>query len=163
MPRDKYQLKSAEVIGRDAGGVGNWITVNVGSTQEIAQGMPVIAEGEVLIGRVMEVFPKSSRVMLLSHPDSRISGITVDSGAQGIIKGEHGLGILLDMVLQSDTLRSGDRLVTSGLGGELPKNLFVGSIQETRLTDDNLYQRASVVSPINFGSLRYIFIIQKSK
>lgn len=162
LPRDQFQLKSAEVIGRDAAGLGNWLTIDQGTFAGIERGMAVIVSGGILVGRVVEVFPKSARVMLLSHPESLVSGVTVEGGAQGIIKGEYGLGILFDMVPQDAVLRSTDRLVTSGLGGELPKNLVIGTIQNVRSSVDHLYQRASVVSPVSFDMLRYVFVIKKS-
>lgn len=162
LPRSAFRLAAAEVVGRDAAGIGNWLTVDQGALQGIERGMPVIVYGSVLVGRIVEVFPESSRVMLLTHPESVLSGVTVENGAQGSVKGEYGLGILFDMVLQDMTLRSSDHLVTSGLGGEFPKNLLIGTLQETRLSPDHLYQQASVISPVDFGSLRYVFIIKHS-
>lgn len=161
LPRDQFQLKSAEVIGRDAAGLGNWLTVNQGSFAGIERGMAVVVSGGILVGRVVEVFPKSARVMLLSHPESLVSGMTVEGSAQGITKGEYGLGIVFDMVPQDAVLHSSDRLVTSGLGGEFPKNLVIGTIQNVRSSTDHLYQRASVVSPVSFDTLRYVFIIKE--
>lgn len=162
LPRETYDLQAAEVIGRDAAGLGNWLTLDQGSLEGIEVGMPVIVYGGVLVGRVTEVFLKSARVMLLTHPESAVSGVTVEGGAQGIVKGEYGLGLLFDMVLQDATLQSAHRVVTSGLGGELPKNLFIGTLQESRLSPDHLYKQVVVVSPISFDSLRYVFIIKKS-
>lgn len=162
LPREDYQLAAAEVIGRDAAGLGNWLTVNQGALQGIEVGMPVIVYGGVLIGRVTDVFPRSARVMLLTHPESAASGVTVEGGAQGIVKGEYGLGLLFDMILQDATLQSGHRVVTSGLGGELPKNLLIGTLQEARLSPDRLYRQVTVVSPVSFDSLRYVFIIKNS-
>jgi rod shape-determining protein MreC len=159
LPRQTFQLAAAEVIGRDAAGLGNALTVDRGALQGIQVGMPVIVYGSVLVGKVAEVFPESSRIMLLTHPESAVSGVTVEGGAQGIVKGEYGLGILFDMVLQDMTLQSSDKVVTSGLGGEFPKNLLVGTLQEAHASPDHLYQQASVISPVDFGSLRYVFII----
>lgn len=162
LPRDRFHMKAAEVIGRDAAGLGNWLTIDQGSFQGIERGMAVVVSGGVLVGRVIEVFPKSARVMLLSHPESLVSGVTIEGNAQGIVKGEYGLGIVLDMVLQDAALHSGDRLMTSGLGGEFPKDLVIGTLQDAHLSADHLYQRASVVSPVKFDTLRYIFVITKS-
>jgi rod shape-determining protein MreC len=163
LPRENYILKGAEVIGRDAAGLGNWITIDQGSFQGIERGMPVIVYGAVLIGRVTEVFPESSRVMLISNPESVVSGVTAEGGAQGIVKGEYGLGIIFDMVLQDASLGSGDRVVTSGLGGEFPKDLVIGTLQNASSSADHLYQRASVVSPVTFDSLRHVFVIQRKQ
>ncbi len=160
LPKEKYELEATEVIGRDAAGLGNWLTVDRGSFQGVERGMPVIVSGGVLVGRVAEVFPHSARVMLLSHPDSLVSGVTTEGNAQGIAKGEYGLGILFDMVLQDSTLHASDRVLTSGLGGDFPKNLLIGTLQEPKPSTDHLYQRASIVSPVNFQSLQYVFIIK---
>ena len=161
LPRDRFELQSAEVIGRDAAGLGNWLTIDRGSFQGIERGLAVVASGGVLIGRVIEVFPESARVMLLSNPESLVSGVT-ESDAQGIVKGEYGLGIVLDMVLQDAALHSGDQLLTSGLGGEFPKNLVIGTLQDAHPSADHLYQRASVVSPVKFDRLRFVFVVKKS-
>lgn len=160
LPRDKYALKAAEVIGRDISGTANWITLDQGSFQGIKNDMAVIVGSGVLVGRVAEVFPHSSRVMLLSNPESLVNGIALSTDAKGIVKGEHGLGLLYDMILQSDSLVQGDTVVTSGLGGDMPKGLLVGTIQEPRFSGDRLFQRASLVSPIKFSNLRFVFIIQ---
>lgn len=162
LPREAYRLKAAEVIGRDAAGLGSWLTIDQGSTQGIEVGMPVIVYGGVLIGRVTDVFLNSARVMLLSHPESAVSGVTLEGGSQGIVKGEYGLGLLFDMVLQDATLQPAHRVVTSGLGGELPKNLLIGTLQETRPSPDRLYKQAAVMSPVSFDVLRYVFVIQDS-
>lgn len=160
LPRERFALRPAAVIGRDVSGLGNWMTIDRGSFQGIREGMTVIADAGVLVGRVTDVFPASARVMLLSNPESLISGIALETEARGIVKGEYGVGILFDMALQADTLKAGDTVVTSGLGGDLPQGLLVGTLQETRLSGDRLFQQASLVSPVRFDRLRYVFVIE---
>lgn len=162
LPRDQFALKPAEVIGRDVSGLGNWLTIDQGSLDGIRKGMPVIIDAGVLIGRVAEVFPSNARVMLLSNPESLISGIALDTDAKGIVKGEYGLGLLFDMVLQADVLKAGDTVVTSGLGGDIPKGLLIGTLQETRFSGDRLFQQASLVTPVRFDRLRYVFVIENT-
>ncbi len=161
LPRKDYELVSAEVIGRDVSGVGNWITIDQGSAQGIQKGMSVIVEAGVLVGTVEDVFPSSARVMLLTNPESVVNGIANETGALGIIQGEHGLGLVYDMVRQTDTLKPSDTIVTSGLGGNIPKGLLVGTLQEPRYSEDRLFQKASIVSPVRTEKLRYIFVIKK--
>jgi len=162
VPRERFSLIPAEVIGRDVSGLGNWLSINEGAQDGIRKGMPVIVDAGILIGRVVEVFPMSARVMLLSNPESLTNGVALDTDARGIVKGEYGLGLLFGMVLQADTLRAGDTVVTSGLGGEIPKGLLIGTIQETRFSDDRLFQQASLLSPVRFDRLRYVFVIENT-
>lgn len=160
VPRNKFSLKPAEVTGRDVSGLGNWLSINEGSRSGVRKGMPVIVDAGILIGRVTEVFPESARVMLLSNPESLTNGVALDTDARGIVKGEYGLGLLFGMVLQADTLQAGDTVVTSGLGGDMPKGLLIGTLQETRFSDDRLFQQASLSSPVRFDRLRYVFVIE---
>lgn len=162
LPRDQFSLKPAEVIGRDVSGLGNWISINQGSLDGIQKGMPVIVDAGVLVGKVAEVFPSNARVMLLSNPESLISGIALDTDAKGIVKGEYGLGLLYDMVLQEDSLKAGDTVVTSGLGGDMPQGLLIGTLQETRFSSDRLFQQASIITPVKFDHLRYVFVIENT-
>jgi rod shape-determining protein MreC len=163
LPRGVYNLKSATVIGRDVSGLGNWIHINHGSDSGIQPGMAVVVEAGVLVGRVDEVYPLSARVELLTHAESIVNAVTLDTNAEGIVKGEHGLGVVYDMVLQSDQLKNGDTVVTSGLGQIIPKGLLIGILQDTRLTDDKLFQRATIKPPIRFDRLRYVFVITGEK
>lgn len=160
LPRDTFSLKAAEVIGRDISGLGNWLSIDQGSLDGIRPGMPVIIDAGVLIGKVAETFPSNARVMLLTNPESLMSGVALETDAEGIVKGEYGLGLLYDMVQQSDMLKVGDTVVTSGLGGDFPKGLLIGTLQETRFTNDHLYQQASILSPVKFNRLRHVFVIE---
>lgn len=158
LPREKFSLKSAEVIGRDV----NWLYINLGSFDGLKKGMPLIVNAGVLIGRVVEVFPSNSKVMLISNQESLINGATIDTNARGIVKGEYGLGLLFDAVLQSDVLKAGDTVVTSGLGGDMPKGLLIGTLQESRFSSDRLFQQATLVSPVKLDHLRYVFVIMNA-
>lgn len=160
LPRTAYDLASAEVIGRGTSFGDSLLIVNQGTRQGLKKNMPVIVGEGVLVGRVSEVFLSSAAVTLLSHPSSTVNGEAASSGAKGIIKGEHGLGLLFDAVLQSDALASGDSIVTSGLDPGIPRGLLVGTLQEPGLTPDRLYQRASLVSPAEFEDIRYVFVIK---
>lgn len=160
LPRNKYTLAAAEVIGRGANLGDSLLVINQGSRHGLQKNMPVIVSKGVLVGRVADVFPYSATIVLLSHPTSFVNGMASTSGAKGVIKGEHGLGLLFDIVSQSETLTSGDEVVTSGLDPGMPRGLLIGALQEPGLTADRLYQRASLVSPVKFEDLRYVFVIK---
>lgn len=160
LPRDKFFLKASTIIGRDISGMGNWLLIDQGSFDGMKEGMVVIIENGIFVGRIIEVFPTSSRIMLLSNPESLMSGTTLDTDAKGIVKGEYGLGLLFDMVSQTDILKEGSSVVTSGLGGDVPRGLLIGTLQEPHLSSDRLFQQASILSPIRFDHIRYVFVIQ---
>jgi rod shape-determining protein MreC len=89
-----------------------------------------------------------------------INAQDIETEAKGVVRGEYGLGTVLDMVSQTDILNVGDTVVTSGLGGDLPKGLLVGNIQEIRTTPDKLFQQADLMSRVKYSDLDVIFIIK---
>lgn len=160
-PREKFDLEAALVIGQDPHGLGNWLVINKGKRNGVEKDMPVIVSGGILVGKVEQVFPGSSKVILLTNPESAVNAVISETEAKGIIKGEFGLGLLLDMVLQTDIIQAGDEVITSGIGGNIPRGLLVGKIQEVRSSADKLFQQASVVPLVKFSKLRVVFVVKK--
>ena len=76
------------------------------------------------------------------------------------MKGEYGLGIVLDMVAQTDALNEGDTVVTSGLGNNFPKGLYIGKIQEIKSSDDKLFQEALIVPRVKYSKSEILFVIK---
>lgn len=158
--RQKFDLLPSEVIGRGGEAQLGAVVIDRGAAHGVQTGMPAIVGEGILVGVVDEVYPASSRVTLLSSSQSTLGAITVEHSAKGIARGDRGLGIAYDMVLQSDTLRSGDRVVTSGVGGSIPSGLLIGTVGQVRDSEDRLFRRASIVPPMELESIRFVFLIK---
>jgi rod shape-determining protein MreC len=160
-PRKKFNLVSSFVIGQDPQRLGSWILIDKGEADGMAPGMPVIAYEGILIGKIEEVFRNSSKVVLLTDSESAVNASDMETSARGILKGEYNLGIILDRVAQTEALNVGDTVITSGLGGDLPKGLLIGKILEIRTTGDKLFQQAVVAPRIKYTDLESVFVIKK--
>lgn len=163
LPRDQFELLAANVIGQDPNGMGNWIEIDKGSGDGITEGMPVIISKSALIGRVSEVALKNAKIILLTNPKSVINVATTQAGAKGVARGEYGLGITFDMILQTDSIQGGDDVVTSGIGGGLPRGLYVGTVQNVHSSDDHLFQQATIISPIQISKLQFVFVVMGNR
>ena len=162
-PRSQYRVVSAEVIALDELSQGESLLINQGSGAGIVIGMPVIVGKGILIGKISEVFVGSARVSLLSNAESTVAVTTPGGTAKGIIRGEHGLGILFDLVPRTDVFKRGESVVTSGLGGGFPRGLLVGTLQDPEPTADKLFQQAPVIPPVKYGDIRFVSIIVSEK
>lgn len=160
LPREKFDLEAAKIISYDPRGHGNWIKIDKGEKDGIKPGMPVIVSNSVIVGKIEEVFSKSSQVILSTNSQSVINGVVSATEAKGIAKGKYGLGIIFDMVLQTDTISVGDEVITSGISGAIPRGLLLGKIQEVRLSPDHLFQQAVISPPIEFSKLKIVFVIK---
>lgn len=163
LPRDKYELISAMVVSQDPHNMGNWLEIDKGSNDGIVSGMPVIVSKGILIGKIQEVDSNSSKIMLLTNSKSTINVMTSQNSTRGIAKGGYGLGIVFDMILQTDAIAVGDDVVTSGIGGELSRGLYIGSVQEIHPSPDQLFQQAVIAVPLQVSKLQTVFVIKESK
>ncbi|HLN19135.1 MAG TPA: rod shape-determining protein MreC, partial [Patescibacteria group bacterium] len=160
-PKGKFDLEAARVIGQDPQKLGSWIMIDKGSLQGVATEMPVIVSDGILIGKISEVYPNSSQVELLTSADSSINALDLETNAKGLIKGEYSLGIVLDMVEQSEILNVGDTVITSGLGSNIGRGLYIGTIVQIKTTEDRLFQEAIVSPRIKYSKLETVFVIKK--
>jgi rod shape-determining protein MreC len=133
-------------------GVGEEYTVvlSAGSKAGILPFSPVVAP-EGLVGMVKSVDPTMSIAIAWAHPDFRVSAMSVDSGAFGIV-GAH-LGneperYLLEMrgVTMRSNLKPGALIVSSGLGGTFPRGIPVGTVIAEMKTSE-LWARTYLLRP----------------
>lgn len=160
LPKEKLDLEGAAVVGRDFYGQGDWIEIDKGSRDGIEKEMPVIVNSGILIGKVGEVHPTVSRVDLVSNTGSVVNVVSSKNDTKGVVKGEYGTGIIMDMVLQSDPITQGDEIITSGVGGGFPRGLVIGKVQEIGSSGDKLFKKAIVSSPVDFSRLQFVFIVK---
>jgi rod shape-determining protein MreC len=99
---------------------------NAGSEKGVKAGNPVMSENG-LVGRVIGVTNGASRVLLLTDIASRTPVMIDRTNARAILTGDGGPNPRLDYLRGRDPIREGDRLLTSGDGGVLPRGLPVGT------------------------------------
>ncbi|NTW15143.1 MAG: rod shape-determining protein MreC [Candidatus Moranbacteria bacterium] len=161
--RTRFDLEAAEVVaGGGEGGRGS-VIIDKGSLQGVRDGMPAVVGEGVLVGIVTETYPGSARVTLVTGSDSALGGVVVGNGAQGVVRGDRNLGIVLGNVPQASPLSQGDRVVTSGVGVRLPAGLLVGTVDSVRDAGDRLFKEGTIVSPADFSSLRFLFLVRSEK
>lgn len=163
IPKDEYSLEASFIIGQDPQKLGSWLMIDKGQNYGILPGMPVIVSDKMLVGKISEVYNNSAKVSLLTDSASSINAMDLDTSAKGIVNGEYGLGVIMSMVAQTDVINEGDSVVTSGLGGNMPKGLFIGTIQDVKSSADKLFQEAVIAPRVKYSELDVVFIIKNSK
>jgi rod shape-determining protein MreC len=159
-PRDKFSLLGGFIIGQDPQGSESWVIFDKGERDGVKPGMAVIVANGILVGKIDEVYSTSSKINLLASSNSSVNVSDTETGAKGILRGEYGLGLVLDMVTQADVLNEGDTIITSGLGGNIPRGLLVGKIKEIKASQDRLFQKAVVTSRLKYSKLDVVFVIK---
>jgi rod shape-determining protein MreC len=98
---------------------------DAGASRGVIEGNPVLSE-HGLVGRVTGVAPSASRIMLLTDVESRTPVLIGRTNGRAILTGDGGRTPKLAYLRTHDPIRPGDRILTSGDGGVLPRGLPVG-------------------------------------
>jgi rod shape-determining protein MreC len=153
---------AAMVIGRDTNPFMRYVIIDQGSDAGLRHGMPVVtAQG--LVGRVDAVTANAARVQLVTDPGSAVNVRLPDSGADGMLVGSVTGDLSLEMVSQEVQLRSGELILTSGLGGTYPSNILAGQVISVRKIETALFQSASVQPVVDFTNLRAVLVVTNFK
>jgi rod shape-determining protein MreC len=148
-----------EVIGVDPNPYLRYITINVGSQHGVEVGDPVVGAGAGLVGRVAEVGPRTSKVQLLTDGDSSIAVLLQTSRVTGLVVGQPDGTLRVKYIPQDEEIEVGDIVLTSGLGGVMPKGLVVGEVTEVQGKDYELHQEAVVEPAVDFRRLELVLVI----
>jgi rod shape-determining protein MreC len=118
-------MVTARSVSESRGPFANARLIDSGVDKGIHIGNPVINE-HGLIGRIMGASKGVSRVLLLTDVASRTPVLVDRSDARAILVGDGGANPRLEFVRGNDSVKDGDRIMTSGDGGMLPRGLAVG-------------------------------------
>lgn len=178
-PQVQREWRAAPVMER-GGTTAVWQSIRVGkgSRHGVRKGdLVVVPEG--LVGRVTEVSPHTSEVMLVTDPNSRVAcelELPADEGVgsvRGILFGggaRPGADPRLTLLYVVEPLRlrymarefepsPRTRVVTSGLGQLVPQGLTVGYVLGSALEANGLSREAEVIPAVDVAALTDVFIL----
>jgi rod shape-determining protein MreC len=157
-----YTFRAAEVvghvIGQDPSNLLRFIIIDVGTDDGVAKGMPVVTD-RGLVGRIVEVSSRSSKVLLVTDVSSSVNAIVQSSRATGIVEGKSGGGLVMKYIPQPVTVNVGDIILTSGLGATFPKRLVIGQVIAIHKRDIELFQQVEIKPTVDFDRLEIVLVI----
>ncbi|MEZ5919890.1 MAG: rod shape-determining protein MreC [Parvularculaceae bacterium] len=147
---------NAFVIGEANEAYAHSMVVNAGVKDGVMRGLAAV-DGQGLIGRIVDVSNDASRILLLNDIQSRIPVFVEGSYVEGLLVGRSSTkpAISISMLADIDRVKPGQRVVTSGAGGVLPRGIDVGVIatvtEKEALVDLSAdYARTRMVRIINY-------------
>ena len=119
---------TARIMAETNGPFAEALLANAGATNGVAEGY--YAENDRgLVGRVVQVGQRSSRILKVTDFNSRVPVMGEASGLRSIMfGGRDGLGHLTDLPEQGAFLPN-ERILTSGEGGLFPRGVVVGHVR----------------------------------
>ncbi|VEP16232.1 Rod shape-determining protein MreC [Hyella patelloides LEGE 07179] len=117
----------APIISRSVDSWWNQVTLGKGSNEGIEPGYIVLGIGGI-VGRVVSVTDHTSRVLLISDPNSRV-GVTVSRSRNlGYLRGKNSQTAVMQFFSKVTDVKEGDAIATSPLGNLYPHGMTIGRV-----------------------------------
>jgi rod shape-determining protein MreC len=159
-----FQTMGATVTGETVGNFEWAVYIDRGTIDGVTVDMPVIS-ADGLVGRVVEVYRGSAKVMLIIDPDSSVSVRLDASGERGVLQGQREEPLLFRLIDPETEVQPGETVETSGysleegLGGIYPPSIQVGVVDSVEPDPSNLTLEVRVRPRVDFSRLYTVGLI----
>jgi rod shape-determining protein MreC len=148
-----------EVIGEDSNPYLRYVIINIGSRDGVAVGMPVVTGGAAMIGRIVRTSPNLAYVQLINDPDSQVAAMLQQSRVTGLLEGSDEGVLMMTDILPDEDVQEGETIITSAIGGMLPRGLILGQVTSIEYLESDLFQRAVVRPAVDFRRLETVLVV----
>jgi rod shape-determining protein MreC len=156
--RANLDTVAAEVIAGAASPDFKTVTIDKGSSEQLATDMAVISPAGV-VGRVILPSRRASKVQLLIDRNAAAGALIERTRVQGVVVGI-GDGLLrMQYVPGTADVKTGDLVVTSGIDGIYPKGFVIGTIDHAN-RGGGAYHEIVIRPAVDFTRLEEVLIVR---
>lgn len=163
----EYQKISGTVIARNPDLWLDQIIIDRGERDGVEIGMSVVSDNG-LVGRITEVNPTSAKVVLLTTADQKATQTSAEINSEegtvyGVVTGYDDLRkeLIMERITSDQEIKEGEEILTSGLGGVVPRGLLIGTVSEVTYDEYGLSQRVYIDPAADFDQIRYVLVINR--
>ena len=153
------RLRPAELIALSGEAVPASATLASGTRHGVHVG-DVVVTHDGLVGRIAETWGNASRVALLTDPSAPVACEIESTGVLGIVRytAAPRPRLLFTGVPFTDTVRVGERVLTSPLSRRFPRGIPVGRVRRVGTDPSGLMQEIEVAPAAALTRLRHVFV-----
>ncbi|EOU1702106.1 rod shape-determining protein MreC [Clostridium perfringens] len=160
---NQYKYIGTNIIGKSGNSFVEDYTIDKGSSEGIKKDYIVISP-QGLVGVVTEVHSNWSKIQTLLNENVAVAAtIEGDSNSgDGIVKGyRNGSEMQAEItnLPMNSTIKEGETVVTSGLGGYYPKGIRIGEVTSVQSDDVKVMKTAILKTYVDFNNLQELFIV----
>ena len=158
----EYNKVGARIIGRDSGDWYSSFLIDKGEDDGLEVDMNVIAQGG-LVGRITSVGPGWARVTSIISDNVHVSAMTLSTEDNMTVTGDlrlmaEGCITFSQLVDGQDSVREGDKVVTSNISDKYLPNILIGYIRTISKDANNLTKSGEIVPAVDFEHLGEVLI-----
>jgi len=160
LSRQPYQTVTARIIGRSPDYSEDILIINRGSKDGLKDGLAVIAEEGVLIGKIIKTERNQSKVMVLTDAQSKVAAAILNQNRTvGLVEGQYGLSAKLGLIPQNEEVKVNDLVITSGLEENIPKGLLIAKVDHLTTQPNDVFQSALLSLLLDYNKINLVSVI----
>jgi rod shape-determining protein MreC len=150
---------TGRVVASEPNNLRQVIAIDRGKSDGIKIGMPVLTEGKALVGTVTKVDSNHAWITLVTDIDSAVSGVDLESQAPGVVSGGYNRQLTMEFVAATSSIKEGDTVVSSGLGGSYPAGLVIGRVTGVTGKPQEVFRKVAVEPLASLSHLDNVLVM----
>ena len=156
--KSPWRTVPAEVVGHELGLLSRTLLINKGARDGIRAGMAVVTPVG-LAGRVIEVGPSLSRLVLLTDPHFRVAGVSSKAHVTGLVSGTTSGSCLLTYLPTNTQVQPGETVFSKGGRSFCPEGIPIGWVESLREDSSNLFCAAKLKLVVDVSAVEEVLVI----
>ncbi len=160
--KSQWKLKLANVVTRDPANWWRTIEIDLGTRNGLSNNLPVLSPDGYLIGRIASVSSARAQIVLIGDPNCKVAALVQETRDMGVLNAGgpfDGSFVTMSYLPSGANLKSGQNVVTSGLGGIFPKGIPIGTIVDVQQVEYGLYTEARVKPAAKLSELEEVWVV----
>lgn len=164
----EYTPINATILSRNKSYWFNQLMIDKGSRDGIKKDMAVVTK-DGLVGKVSRVYRNSSEIKLITSDDVNYKiSVAIQTGngdSYAILNGYDSdmECVMVTGVDKMSTVKKGDTIVTSGLGGMFPGGIYVGVVQDIKSDKYDLSKTLYIKTSQDFNNIHYVTVLKEKE
>ena len=160
--KEKFVSKTlaAQVIGSSGSEKSRSIYIDKGSHDGVEPDQAVITAAGI-VGKVLSVYGSTSLVLLINDQSSGVGVILEKSRLQGVLRGSATGQVMVEKILNDETVQPGERVLTSGGDQIFPKGLDVGTVAKVNQGKKDSFLEIQLQPAAHLSKLEEVLVVTK--
>jgi len=161
----KFYYYPAKVVGNTFTLQKNYITIERGALQGVKKDMAAISPDGSIVGIVIEVGDRYSKIMSLLHRNSKVSAMLKRDKVAGTVEwdGSDPEILTLKNISKSAAPKIGDSVLTSPYSASFPAQLMIGRVSKVIVDPSSNFLTLELKSATNFYNLEFIYLVENRR
>lgn len=151
-------LVPANITQRFSSPFTDTVRIDRGSGSGIRAGMVVLSAQGSLLGTVTEATGNSAFIRLVTDSNSRVAAQVAETKVTGSAEGTADRKLAFNFAETGDEVAIGHTIVTSGLGGNYPPEILIGTVRAVSGTPQDLFRDIEIEPTIRLSTAQTVLV-----